>query len=366
MKNFDFRPYFKSLEAKAFCSEDSRGRRYPTETDEDAAYIQVFGPFFVDIAKICLSKSSRRLTDKTQVFIDHKENSHVRDRKIHTDEVAAMSVQIAGVLGLNVGLAEAIALGHDLGHTPFGHLGERAITEISGKDFRHEVMSVVMAQKIERAGKGLNLSFEVLEGILKHSCGADDLKIDPTLPLEYGVVMLADKIAYVFSDLNDALRLGYFTESELPLELFSLGKNQRERWLNCVFSLVKESSEKGVLSFRDSEVAQQFNALRSWSFKNFYKTINDQEGSVKGTSELKTVYKFFNENFGLFSYDPLLSLALLTDREVKKILSFAEHPTIRDIKELEKFSFVEILRKFPIDHKIDIFNPDLNSKDFQY
>ena len=366
MGNVDFRPYFGSLKSKAFQVENSRGRRYPVETDEDAAYIQVFGPFFVDREKICLSKSFRRLADKTQVFIDHKENSHVRDRKIHTDEVASMSIQIAGVLGLNVCLAEAIALGHDLGHTPFGHLGERAIAEISGKDFRHEIMSVVMAQKVERAGQGLNLSFEVLEGILKHSCGADDLKIDPTLPLEYGVVMLADKIAYVFSDLNDALRLGYFTETELPLELFSLGKNQRERWLNCVFSLVKESSEKGALSFHDSEVAQQFNVLRSWSFKNFYKTINDQEGSVKGTSELKTVYKFFNENFGLFSYDPLLSLALLTDREVKKIITFAEHPTIRDIKGLEKFSFVEILRKFPIDHKIDIFNPDLNSKDFQY
>jgi dGTPase len=206
----DFIPYLNSLFFSQFVSSQSLGRRYSLEElDDDHLYLGAFNPYFIDREKIRLSKSLRRLEDKTQVFIDHRSNPHIRNRRSHTDEVVSIAVYIAQILGLNVYLVEAIALGHDIGHSPYGHLGERIIGELSGRDFRHYIMSVVIAQFIERNGKGLNLSWEVLEGIANHSRGAGGLKINPDLPLEYAVVMLADKVAYTFSDLNDALRCGY-------------------------------------------------------------------------------------------------------------------------------------------------------------
>jgi dGTPase len=365
METLDFKPFANVLAAKAFDSSRSRGRRHPILSDDDDAYINILDPFLLDREKIRLSKFFRRLADKTQVFMNHRENGHVRNRKIHTDEVASLAVQISSILGLNVFLTEASAFGHDLGHTPFGHAGERVISELSGQKFRHEIMSVVVAQKIERSGKGLNLSYETLEGILNHSRGGNGLHINPDLPLEHGVVMLADKIAYTFSDLNDALRCAYFTKSQLPKELQALGNNQRERWLNCVYALVKESSEEGTVSFHKSEIAQQFETLRQWSYANFYGQLDRDFQRQQAAADLKSVYDFLNAWMTQFGYDPFFILALLTDQEAKNISVFSRFYTIGDITAIEKYSFMEIMNSLPKDHKIDIFNADLNPESFR-
>jgi len=362
--SIDFRPYLNALEAKAFKSGDSRGRRHPAASDDDRVYAEVLDPFLLDREKIRQSKSFRRLADKTQVFISHQENSHVRNRKIHTDEVASLAVQIASILGLNVYLTEASSFGHDIGHSPFGHLGERVISELAEKPFKHEIMSVVIAQKIERSGLGLNLSFETLEGIFYHSRGRNGLQINHDLPLEHAVVMLADKVAYTFSDLNDALRCGQFTEDQLPREFSALGRNQRERWLNCLFALVKESSEKGKISFHDSEVAQQFEFIRQWSYDSFYSQLDSGGQRQQAISDLKSIFQFLDGWLKQFGYDPLLIMALLTDQEAKNMAAFSKYPTIRNTEMIKHFSFMELLSRFPEGHKVDIFDADLHAEDF--
>lgn len=376
MTKFDFRPFSNALSAEAFKSSSTRGRRHfhayddkigqhklRTE-DDDYSFFAVHDPFLMDREKIRLSKTARRLADKTQVFLDRKDNEHIRNRKIHTDEVASLAVQIASILGLNTYLVEASALGHDLGHSPFGHLGEKVISEIAGRPFRHEIMSVVIAQKIERGGRGLNLSFETLEGILHHSRGKNGLHVNSNLPQEHNVVMLADKIAYTFSDLNDAVRCNYLDEKNLPAEVFALGKNQRERWLSCLYALIKESSEKGFISFADSDVAQQFESIRQWSYANLYYKLNDEGPRQQAVTDLNSVYRFLSYWPVEQIYDPLLIMALLTDQEAKKIAKFAQYPRIKDISMLKCMSFMEILSHIPPTRPINIFDPDLNPENF--
>ena len=361
-QSIDFRPYIGSLADRAFNSGASRGRRHCKMHDEDSRYYPCLDPFFLDVKKIALSKFLRRLSGKTQVFIG-RDNPHIRDRRVHTDEVVALGTMMSDILGLNTKLVEAITLGHDLGHAPYGHLGERAIAEVSGQPFRHETMSVVILQKIDRSGKGLNLSWETLEGILNHSRGGRSLEINPDFPLEYGTSMMADKISYTFSDLNDALRCGYFAEKDLPREFFDLGRNQRDRWLNCIFALVKESSEKGIISFFESETGQKFEALRQWSYLNFYKYV---DGRIRheALDNLQAVYKFLADWRDVLDYPPCLSLSLMTDDEVNRVAKFAAFPTIRNKEMLEAFSFAEILRGLPDSHNLDIFDADLKAEDF--
>lgn len=363
-EKIDFLPYFKSLAYKEFIPTLSRGRRYPSYLDDDYPLMVIFDNYLLDVSKISGAKASRRL-DKSQVFIDQLGNPLIRNRKTHTDEVVMLAKQIAYLLGLNVNLVIAIALAHDFGHTPFGHLGEIAVSEISGQEFLHAVMSVIMLQKIERRGQGLNLTWEALEGVLRHSLAPNGLKAESGYPLEYAVVMIADKIAYTFSDLNDAVRAGHFTEADILKEYFSLGKNQRDRMFNCLHALVKESSEKGTISFCESETAQRFKSLRDWCFKNFYKPLNLVPEYVKATNDLKLIHSFFDDWLVKnYDYDPLFALVLLTDREAISIAKFAEHPQSSDLESMKKFSFMEILGRLPKNHKIDIFDPDLRKIDF--
>lgn len=366
MKTVDFRPYLQALSDKAFDPCLSRGRRHPLSRDDDADFAFALNAFALDEDKIIRSKALRRLSDKTQVFVNHFQNHHVRNRQIHTQEVASLAVKIARILGLNIDLCRAIALYHDAGHTPYGHLGEEFIADISGRPFRHEVMSVVLAQKLERAGSGLNLSWEVLEGILHHSIGKNSPQAKRYLPLEYAVVMYSDKIAYTFADLNDALRLGYFTIDNLPAEFKLLGDNQRQQEKSCLYALIKESSEKGYVSFNDSEVANYFEFLRQWSYVNFYEKLNGEGDRVLLREKLKVILDFLHNFLGIFSYDPFLVLALLTDREAHELYKIARGPTKEGLAAINSFSFMEILSRLPEGSKVDIFNPDLKQDDFKF
>lgn len=343
-----------SLSNKAFISSNSLGRRF--DNDIDLIY-DFLDPFFLDREKVRLSKSYRRLADKTQVFPPDL-HSNVRNRLIHTNDVVNLASLFANILGLNIYLAEAIAYGHDIGHTPFGHLGERLICDLSGRKFAHNVMSVVVAQKIERKGLGLNLSYETLEGILNHSRGAGDMNINSYVTEESNLVMFSDKIAYTFSDLNDAIRIGYINESKLPKIVKHFGKNQRERILKVSYDLIKESSEEGKVSFSKSETSKKFSELRNWMYENVYFILDVEDYRIKIYNELKVISLFVSDYFK-GGINPYLVISCMTDSEVRKFSSHLNNGGIKDFK----YGFIEIINNL-LGKEINIFTPDLNKENF--
>ncbi len=340
--------------------------------------------FLNDKIKILESKSFRRLQGKAQVYCRDLNfiNPNIRDRAIHTNEVIALSAKIAKQLDLNVHLAEAIAAGHDIGHIPFGHLGEEVFSNYMDKQFKHNIFSVIVAQKIERKGKGLNLTHETLNGILNHSRGSAKITLDSKETMEATVVMIADKIAYTLADINDAIRMGDF--KELPKEAKLLGKNQREREYNLVKALVKESKNKKRISFEFSKEAKIFKNLRQYMYNNFYLKQNRQEEK----DILLRAIKFTKEI--LPKLNPLLIVAMMTDYEVQIINKEIEKGRKKELKKKIKKQ-IEIERKrkqgklisdpqtgiesrlgfcetipYLEKLKIDIYNPDLDKKDFKY
>jgi dGTPase len=342
------------LKDKAFLTENSRGRRNP-QSDEDKPYFNCIDPFRLDMDKILNSKARRRQEDKTQVICD-PENPHVCTRSRHTDEVVSAAVKIAEISGLNVSLCEAIAMVHDIGHTPYGHVGEEFLSEITGKKFRHEIFGIVIAQHIERKGEGLNLSFEVLEGILNHSRGKNSLDIQPGLPLEYNVVMIADKLSYIFSDINDAIRYDYLMEKKVPAELSFFGKNQRERMLSCIFYLLLESCETGTISFSQLEAAKKFEFLRQWMYENYYSCINWDIQKVI----LEKTYDFLSKDTFFHDCKPAVLLALLTDKELNRLAGktflCGKTPKARDIKNSGIAEIIPYIRG----KEINFDEPDLD------
>jgi len=198
--------------------ELARRRWYSGRKDVDEYIGPTCNQFILDLYKLQQSKAMRRLANKTQVFPDPKSNRHIRTRLIHTLEVASIAGIIAEILGLDVQLTQAIAHGHDIGHAPFGHLGEEFISTITGQEFRHEVFACVVAQHIERQTHGLNLTLPTLLGIRAHSRGKGKMSLSlvtmkngcvDTVIFEADIVMYADKIAYCFSDISDIFDRGY-------------------------------------------------------------------------------------------------------------------------------------------------------------
>jgi dGTP triphosphohydrolase len=279
-------------------------------------------------------------------------------------------VVISEQLGLNTNLCLAVALGHDLGHCPDGHSGEEILSNLGGKPFKHYINGVVIAQHIERGGKGLNLTYETLDGILNHSRGAGELIIDNEKPLEYAVVMFADKIAYTFSDLNDAIRYGYLCEKnekntllcldvkEIPACAYDLGKNQRERTHNVIKSLINESKESDTVKFSESKEFEKFMELRKFMYEEIYPNINSTLHPVVW----KELYKYFSNN--------ALLVSLLTDEEANKfgyLLVKSKKIKKEDIKNFGVFEIIRDLERNNIDYnKIDYGDPDLHKEDFIY
>lgn len=354
----DLRPYAGCLRTKSFQSKDSLGRRDPSKNDDDGHYFGIIDPLIIDHNKILNSKSYRRLPRKTQVF-PLPDNFNVRNRLTHSAGVNSLAVRMAEIVGLNSWLVSGMSWVHDFGHVPFGHLGERTISELWGYKFRHEIFSVVVAQKIERRGLGLNLIFEILEGALKHSRGAGTLDFSPDSPLEYGLVMLSDKIDYTFADINDCLRLEYLTEKDLPPEYSRLGGSQRQCLANCEYALVKESAERGYISFSNSSVAEDFERLRQWMYDNVYSELDKHELRRQYVEAMLKVIRFF-EKFDFFSIDPILLLALMTDDEVVMIAGMSDNFTIGDLKCVLKMGFAEIAQNLPKGIRIDLGDPALD------
>jgi dGTPase len=217
-----------------------------------------------DVDRIVYSKSFRRLMHKTQVFLQ-PEGDHYRTRMTHTLEVVRISRTIARALRLNEDLTEAMAFGHDLGHTPFGHAGEKALSEITGKPFRHNEQSLRVVDLLEKDGEGLNLCWETRMGILGHTGDY----IPETL--EGRIVRLSDRIAYINHDIDDARRAGILSNEDIPRDIAQvLGDTNTQRINTLVQDLITQSQGKNEL-LQTPEIADAMERLRDFMFERVYR-----------------------------------------------------------------------------------------------
>jgi dGTPase len=264
-------------------SGESRGR----ERDENPDPLRTC--FMRDRDRIIHSKTFRRLKHKTQVFLA-PEGDHYRTRLTHTLEVSQISRTIARALRLNEDLTEAIALGHDLGHTPFGHMGEEAFRELTPAPFHHNEQSLRVVEKLEYNGKGLNLTWEVRDGILNHT--------GPDLPatLEGRVVRIADRIAYVNHDIDDAIRAGILRESDLPPSTLEvMGRFHNKRIDTLVKDMVVESQEKDDI-YLSPAVAAALDELREFLFDRVYIGSVAKQEEDKAILVLSSLFRFYLEH----------------------------------------------------------------------
>lgn len=239
-----------------------------------------------DRDRIIHCKSFRRLKDKTQVFLS-PEGDHYRTRLTHTLEVSQNARTIAKALKLNEELVEAIALGHDLGHTPFGHAGERALNRICPFGFEHSEQSVRTVDRLEKDGHGLNLTYEVRDGILNHQTTGKPAT------LEGKVVRLSDKIAYIHHDMDDAVRAGILKESDVPREIQEvLGSTPGDR-LDCfIHDIVTHSMEQDDIIMSDT-VADAMKKLRAFMFERVYQNPVAKGEEGKAEELMETLYDHF-------------------------------------------------------------------------
>lgn len=240
-----------------------------------------------DRDRILHCSSFRRLKDKTQVFLA-PDNVHYRTRMTHTLEVSQIARTIARALSLNEDLTEAIALGHDLGHTPFGHAGERALNSVYEKGFTHFEQSLRVVDKLERDGKGLNLTYEVRDGILCHTRGKE------ADTLEGRIVKMSDKIAYINHDIDDAIRGNVLTEDDIPLDIrLVLGFTKAQRINTMVISLVENT--KNDLKMAD-DVQEAYEKLHTFMFKSVYTNPVCKSEEGKAEAMIKQLFRYFSND----------------------------------------------------------------------
>ncbi len=278
------------LSPYAVLAKNSKGR----ERDEEPCDIRT--DYQRDRDRIIHSKAFRRLKHKTQVFIS-PEGDHYRTRLTHTLEVTQIARTVARCLRLNEDLTEAIALGHDLGHTPFGHAGERALNEVCEEGFKHHVQSIRVVERLENKGRGLNLTWEVRDGILNHPT-----KGKPST-LEGKIVRLADKIAYINHDIDDAIRGKIITPEELPQEILDvLGDTTSHRLNNMIHDIVRNSKGKDnvIMSVEYQEAMLQ---MRKFMFEHVYVGSKAKGEEKKAENMLTQLFLYFRENEYLMPYE---------------------------------------------------------------
>ena len=272
----------RRLNPLAAFSDQSRGRPIPEEPREG----DVRTCFQRDTDRIVHSKAFRRLMHKTQVFLQ-PEGDHYRTRMTHTLEVARIARTITRGLNLNEDLAEAIAMGHDLGHTPFGHAGESALTDVMGKPFRHNEQSLRVVDILEKEGAGLNLTHEVRLGILGHT----GEYIPETL--EGQIVRRSDQIAYVNHDIDDAIRAGILSNDDIPDSISDvLGHTHRERINTLVCDIIAVSSEEGKIVM-SPDVEKALQDLRGFMFDNVYRNPVAKGEEKKAKVMLQRLYEYY-------------------------------------------------------------------------
>jgi dGTPase len=282
-------------------------RSYPAERAHPEPDCGLRTPFQRDRDRIVHSKAFRRLKHKTQVFVAPT-GDHYRTRLTHTLEVTQVSRTIARALRLNEDLAEAIGLGHDLGHPPFGHIGEealdRCLRERFGSAFRHNEHSLRVVERLEREGRGLNLTWEVRDGILKHT-GPDEPET-----LEGRIVRLVDRFAYINHDIDDAVRAGHLDPADLPAEPIALlGDNGSRRIDTLVHDVVENSARAGDIVQSD-EIGEAMLALRAFMFERVYLAQDHGPADVA----VRRIFEQLVDERGMDMQDATDYLAGMTDR----------------------------------------------------
>lgn len=270
------------LNPLAAFSDESRGRIRPEEPREE----DVRTVYQRDTDRIVHCKAFRRLMHKTQVFLQ-PEGDHYRTRMTHTIEVARIARTICRALGLNEDLAEAGAMGHDLGHTPFGHAGEAALSSMMKEPFRHNEQSLRVVDVLENGGEGLNLTYEVRMAILGHT----GERIPETL--EGQVVRRSDQIAYVNHDIDDAIRGGILTNADIPKDIARvLGHSHRERIDTLVCDMIRVSREEGRILL-SPKVDTALRNLRSFMFERVYRNPVAKGEESKAKDMLRRLYEYY-------------------------------------------------------------------------
>ena len=282
------------LSPYAMHSKDSRGR---LKNEEQCDIRPVFQR---DRDRIIHSKAFRRLKDKTQVFLT-PEGDHYRTRLTHTLEVSQTARTIAKALALNEELVEAIALGHDLGHTPFGHAGERALNRVCPTGFKHNEQSVRTVDKLEKDGQGINLTYEVRDGILNHQTSG------MPATLEGKVVRLSDKIAYIHHDMDDAIRGGILKEKDVPKEIAkAIGATCGQRLDHFIHDIVNTSESTDDVRMSE-ETAQAMTDMRRFMFERVYQNPIAKAEEGKAETLIETLYYYYLDHIMLLP-DFLLDL----------------------------------------------------------
>lgn len=262
-------------------SDESRGRERPEDECEMRTAYQR------DRDRVVHCKSFRRLKHKTQVFLS-PEGDHYRTRLTHTLEVSQIARTIARALRLNEDLTEAIALAHDLGHTPFGHAGERALNAVSPGGFRHFEQSVRVVEHLEKDGKGLNLTAEVRNGILCHTAGEE------ATTAEGRVIRWADKIAYINHDIDDAIRAGMLSEESIPKNITGLLGSSKTKRITALIRSVVENSRDGEIKM-DEETYQAFLQLNEFMFESVYRNPYAKAEERKVPHIMESLYEHYRK-----------------------------------------------------------------------
>ena len=274
------------LSPYAMLSVNSKGRKY------EEAPCDLRPVFQRDRDRIVHSKAFRRLKQKTQVFLLPK-GDHYRTRLTHTLEVSQNARTIAKALQLNEELVEAISLGHDLGHTPFGHAGERALNNVCPNGFKHNEQSVRVVEVLEKDGRGLNLTWEVIDGIRNHQT------VGKPATLEGQIVRLSDKIAYVNHDIDDAVRGGIISEEDIPKELRrTLGDSVRSRLNILIHDVIRNSMDQPVISM-SKEVGEAMADLRKYMFENVYSNPQAKGEEMKAIQMVERLYFYYEDRIDL-------------------------------------------------------------------
>lgn len=330
----------------------SGGRKLRFEEDSHKE-LRSHNPFRQDIIRIKQSFALARLPGKMQVTSTPR-NNHVSNRRSHTDLVVAIAMRIADILGLNIDLCIAAALGHDVGHCPYGPHGG----DILG--LSHPLTGVIILQEVEE----LNLTKEVLKAILYHSLDSDSLVNGKELSNEAYVVAIADKFAYLFKDILDFERTGLLNRLNLilPGELFLFGFKNKETFQKtainiCINALVEETMNERKVSFSISETAIAFQKIRKWLYENVYNKLNDMPERAYHKTNLALVLKYIRTEGLAGNQDSTFVVSMMDDMDVNWLAEILKkgNPSAEEKKQIKQLSVMEIVKSIPkgkiIDHK---------------
>ena len=269
-----------------FAAQGSKAKRRDMNSDKESAWRPAY---LRDVDKILHSPYYNRYTDKTQVFSFYK-NDDITRRALHVQLVSRTARTLGAVLGLNIDLIEAISLGHDIGHTPFGHAGEDAMRKCYSSDFSHYKQSLRVIDILENDGKGLNLTWEVRDGIVNHTGS------NMASTLEGVIVKYADRIAYINHDIDDACRAGILSPDDIPADIrATLGDRHSDRINTMVLSIVKNSTEAPYIAMED-DIQDAADRLRDFLFDNVYHNPKAKSEESKAQDMLLFLFEYYVKN----------------------------------------------------------------------